>query len=138
MLLTEKVKVTLRNQSDRDYYKSKGYEVDKEKKIEVSVWDLPENSSKKVQIQCDYCKEKSKIVDVFKTLNMETIIRSSSSAISDEIDLIRFHYKDDVYFDYCISNCNLKDIKEEFRGKIREENKIDDHWVSVYDEIPSI
>lgn len=82
--------------------------------------------------------EKSKIVDVFKTLNMETVIRSSSSAISDEFDLIRFHYKDDVYFDYCISNCNLKDIKEEFRGKIREENKIDDHWVSVYDEIPSI
>lgn len=63
MLLTEKVKVTLRNQSDRDYYKSKRYEVDKEKKIEVSVWNLPENSSKKVQIQCDYCEEKFKIVE---------------------------------------------------------------------------
>lgn len=63
MLLTKTVIVTLRYQSDRDYYKSKGYEVKGIKKLEVNVWDLPPKSHMKVKIQCDYCEEEPKIVE---------------------------------------------------------------------------
>ena len=63
MLLIQTVIVTLRYQSDRDYYESKGYKVEGVKKLEVSVWDLPPKSHMKVKIQCDYCEGEPNIVE---------------------------------------------------------------------------
>ena len=55
MLLTKNIKVRI-DKNNIEHYKNKGFDVQIGKSYIFDVWDLPDNSSSKVEIQCDYCK----------------------------------------------------------------------------------
>jgi hypothetical protein len=68
MLLTQEVEVDISGNNQK-YYEKLGYDIPRKKNekykivvpkgttIKVKVEDLPKNSTKKVEVLCDYCKK---------------------------------------------------------------------------------
>ena len=96
MLLTEKVIVFITYRNFKYFYE-KGYNVEKDKSIEVSIKDIKYGSHIEVDIQCDKCKIEKKYL--YQAYNRYT--------------------KNQTIPYYC-NKCNVDRIKESFESKYGE------------------
>jgi len=67
MILTKKLKIKVSNSTTK-HYKSKGYICNSKDVIEISVNDLPIQSTKEIKVKCDICGDE-KIIQYRRYIN---------------------------------------------------------------------
>ena len=116
LILPQTIKIKIYN-SNRRYYKEKGYDVKKNGDfIEVNVLDLPEGTHTLVQCECDYCGAAIKIEyrDYIKNKNNNKLLCCNNVAC-----------KNKKYEDTCMKKYGVKNVfqTQETKDKIVETNR---------------